>query len=697
MASRGALLPGALGGDHAVNDDGTLSAIISTERFDIDSADLTRRATALAGFARLCLTTEVPLQIVVRIRRRRDDEDTARPRHRELDAAVRAHWAHRFEATPIHRADVLLATRATDRDGLDRNVAWLLGVMKAAGVGARRVPAAELLAVIADGVAQEDPVAWVEYAHSLRIGDVYIRGFVLSRLPSHSVSAGWLAPLLTMQVESDVTLHLAPASLGDALHKLGRRLRDASAHRLLETERGVIADAHVEAALDAAHSLRHQLARSARRPLLLTLAVTVRASTLSTLHRAADTVRLAFSAASASCEPAHFRHRAAFVTASPLGIDALQTRKLVEPGAAATCVPWLHPSCDDNGGYRLGAELSSGNPVRVAPFDSSLYTNANVAVFAASGHGKSFAVGALVLEAALQGVDAVIIDPESEYRGVVAAVNGSELVLRPGGDAAVNIFDSAAEDPEDAITAAGDLLSVLCGGLNDIDRALVDDAAREAVAAAAVHYRVPLLSDCLPRLERVAPTVAVVVRRFCSGALGQLFNRPTSIQLDRQVNVIALRDMPSDHVAAVTLLIARWLWRLVQHDTRRRHIVFDEVGALCTHPPFRSLLVQLARRCRKYGASLIVATQNAQDLLGSDEGSVVATNCAIAMLGGHRPAEAARMERAFGLTEGQRAFLETASRGEFLLLAGGRRVQMRVDAPAEYRAILTGETQAPTP
>ena len=83
--------------------------------------------------------------------------------------------------------------------------------------------------------------------------------------------------------------------------------------------------------------------------------------------------------------------------------------------------------------------------------------------------------------------------------------------------------------------------------------------------------------------------------------------------------------MPPEHVAAATLIVARWLWELVRRDRRRRHIVFDEVGALCVHRPLRDLLVQLARRCRKYGASLVVATQNSQDLLGTDEGSVIAT------------------------------------------------------------------------
>jgi type IV secretory pathway VirB4 component len=87
----------------------------------------------------------------------------------------------------------------------------------------------------------------------------------------------------------------------------------------------------------------------------------------------------------------------------------------------------------------------------------------------------------------------------------------------------------------------------------------------------------------------------------------------------------------------------------------------------------------------------VVATQNVEDLLRSEEGSVVATNCATVLLGGHRAAEAAQMERAFGLTEHQRRFVEHAGRGEFLLLAGRRRCEIRVEVPELHRGILVGD------
>ena len=364
--------------------------------------------------------------------------------------------------------------------------------------------------------------------------------------------------------------------------------------------------------------------------------------------------------------------------------------------AAATCVPWIEAGCADPGGYRLGAAIRSGLPVRVAPFDTSRHSNPNVAVFAASGHGKSFAIGTLVLEAAVAGVNSVIIDPEGEYRGLIAALGGRYLELAPGTDAAVNVFEGAGDDPEEAIAAVVVDSSPCSAAINSATSSAPSsmrrrerpysvrrsNSARRSSRTASRHSR--SRPDRLPWWCVASAPV---------GSARSSIDRRRSPLIPASC-AISLREMPPEHVAAATLIVARWLWELVRRDGRRRHIVFDEVGALCAHRPLRDLLVQLARRCRKYNASLVVATQNAQDLLGTDEGSVIATNCAVVLLGGHRAAETARMERAFGLTEAQRGFLESASRGEFLLIAGDRRVAMRIEVPELHRAILTGETRS---
>ena len=673
---------------------GQVSAVLATSDLDIEALDPARKSAAAASFARMCHTLQNPMQLLVRVRRlAAPDAPTVEGPHPELDAAMHRHWTEQIETGNRHTHQVLVALVASTPAALDAACAHATDRLAALGVSAVRVVGDALIAAVTDGF--DTNLYWYEHPKYAVMGDIMARGHALRRLPGHAVEPGWLAPLLSVQTECDIAVHLAPASLGEALGRLSRRLRDFSAHRMLEAERGALGDVHVDIGVDSASALRERLARNQGRPLHLSVIATVRGSTHETLRARSAALQLGFASSMIGVEVTNFRHMAALMSTLPLGRTSLGTGKLVNSTAAATCVPWIEAGCADPGGYRLGAAIRSGLPVRVAPFDTSRHPNPNVAVFAASGHGKSFAIGTLVLEAAVAGVNSVIIDPEGEYRGLIAALGGRYLELAPGTDAAVNVFEGAGDDPEEAIAAVVSLVTVLCGDqLGDVERAVVDGAARAAIQRAADQHRTPLLEDCLATLEIEARPVAMVVRRFCTGGLGALFNRPTSLAVDSGVCAISLREMPPEHVAAATLIVARWLWELVRHDGRRRHIVFDEVGALCAHRPLRDLLVQLARRCRKYNASLVVATQNAQDLLGTDEGSVIATNCAVILLGGHRAAETARMERAFGLTDAQRGFLESASRGEFVLIAGDRRVAMRIEVPDLHRAILTGETRS---
>jgi hypothetical protein len=682
--------------DH-INLAGRLSAVLETSDLDINALDPPRKAAAAGAFARTCHTLETPMQLLIRVRLlQTPPRSTKTTPHPELDAAMHTHWCEQLRDGKRHTRQVFVVLCGATAEELDSTCAHAIDRLSAIGIRAVRLKGQALPTMMSDGL--DATIDWHEHPHRVCIGNDMLIGHAMRSLPGHPVETGWLAPLLSVQTECDIAIHIAPTSIGEALGRLNRRLRDFSAHRMLEVERGALADVHVDIGLDSASSLRDRLARNLGRPLLLSVVATVRGRANDEAEARSRALRLGFAAAQIGVESTHFRHMGAVLSTLPFCLDALKSGKLVDSTAAATCIPWVEAGCADPDGYRLGAVVRSGLPVRVAPFDTERHSNPNIAVFAASGHGKSFAIGTLVLEAAVAGVNSVIIDPEGEYRGVVAALGGRYLELAPGTDAAVNVFEGAADDPEEVVAAVVDLVSVLCGDrLGDVDRAVVDAAARAALGRAQSEHRVPLLEDCLPTLDAEARPVATVVRRFCTGGLGALFNRPTSLAVDSGVCAISLRDMPPEHVAAATLIVARWLWELVRHDRRRRHIVFDEVGALCVHPPIRNLLVQLARRCRKYDASLVVATQNAQDLLGSDEGSVIATNCAVVLLGGHRAAETARMEAAFGLTEAQRGFLETASRGEFLLLAGDRRVSMRIEVPDLHRRLLSGQIEVAKP
>jgi hypothetical protein len=76
---------------------------------------------------------------------------------------------------------------------------------------------------------------------------------------------------------------------------------------------------------------------------------------------------------------------------------------------------------------------------------------------------------------------------------------------------------------------------------------------------------------------------------------------------------------------------------------------------------------------------------------------VVATNPAIQFFGSLRPGEAVRVQRHFELSDRQRAGLEQAARGEFLLAAGADRIPLRVTAPPWQAALLNQLRGSPAP
>ncbi|MFN2569561.1 MAG: VirB4 family type IV secretion system protein, partial [Candidatus Dormibacteria bacterium] len=695
---------------------GSVSALIETANLDLEALDERRRLAVVEAFALLCRSLDFALEILVEIRRIPSVWADPDPRclgsgavALRLNSAMSVHWQEMLSRHPAYNRSVLfLPGCGPGRERhLERSVAAIIDATTRAGISARLLHGEDLLKRLMEAPGSASAAngddTWHEARDHARIGRTLFSGYVVRRLPGSAVQPGCLVPLLAVRADCNIAIHLDPAGTAEAVNSLGRRLRGLSAQRLLDIDRGSLENPWNGAAIDSASALRERLARNVSRPLRLSLCAVARGVDRAALESARQELRAGFAATLSEVEAAHFRQVDCALTASPLGSNRLHHTKLVESRAAATCLPWTQSSFDDGTGYRLGALHGGGGPVRIDPFDQERYSNANVAVIAASGHGKSFAIGAVVLEALTRGTPSVIIDPEEEYRTMVGALGGQYVTLAPGGGTSINVFElvgtaGTAEGGPDTVRAQTtqvvvDLLQVLCGGrLDEVERAHIDRAAQRAQERADAVSRVAVLGDCLADLEATTPSVAVVLRRVCSGPLGQLFNRPSSIRVDTTVAGISFRDLSGEFVGAATLLVAQWLWCLVRDQRGRRHVIFDEVGVLGVHPSLRSLLVQLARRCRKYGASLVVATQNAQDLLQTDEGMVVATNCALVLLGGHRAAETARMERAFGLTDAQRRYLESATRGDFLLIAGNRRANVRVGVPDLHRRLLAGRS-----
>jgi type IV secretory pathway VirB4 component len=329
-------------------------------------------------------------------------------------------------------------------------------------------------------------------------------------------------------------------------------------------------------------------------------------------------------------------------------------------------------------------------PVVLDPFASRHHENANIAVFGHSGAGKTFLLSTLALSAVRAGCQVFVIDPEHEYGPLAEAVGGIDVQLALGSGHALNVMDMRGRGRDEvelgpAVADTVDLVETVCGGLDESEKALLEDAIRQA-------YRElpePVLGDVAERLPGTA-RAGRILSRWAHGSLGAMFSAPTNVDLDLPLVVFGMRELREEMVGPVHFLLAEALWRRFRDRTRRRFLVVDELGLLFEDPTMRRFVVRLARRIRKYDGSLVFATQNAGDLLGSEAGLVVATNPAIRFFGAQRPGEAQKLQRAFQLSDSQRQGLEAARRGEFLLAAGHRRLPVQVQAEPWQQEIIEG-------
>ncbi len=81
----------------------------------------------------------------------------------------------------------------------------------------------------------------------------------------------------------------------------------------------------------------------------------------------------------------------------------------------------------------------------------------NSVILATSGAGKSFTVKLEILRYLLNGIDAIVIDPENEYKQLCEAVGGTYINIATNSQQYINPFDIPPRI-EDVEYGKGDLL-----------------------------------------------------------------------------------------------------------------------------------------------------------------------------------------------------------------------------------------------
>jgi hypothetical protein len=646
----------------------TPTAVLDTQPLGFAGAAEDDRRSWLNGFRRLLDGLDVPTQVVIAVAPGTDEDlesDTETTMPEDLDDLRGADLSFANAIRRSMTSHVITTSFAT----AESHVARLGAALTDMGVRWTRREH------------RDRDIFGSEAATRLRHTHGFSRTWYIDRLPGTDLEPGWLHRLLPSGLALTLAYHIVPLPAAWIVGYLQRQLVSMRANTLLDARAGAN-DPALAGALPTAEDLQRRIASSQDKAFHVSTYLTVTAPTDKEIETASHRIEAAARAVLCEMQPTRFRMRDAFVATMPGGKDALGRTRVVDSTTLTTFFPWNEPDLQEPGGLFLGRNRATGAPVLVDPFDQRRYANANIAVFGHSGAGKTYLLSALAMGALGKGVQVCIIDPEHEYGALAKQLGGVDVRLALGSGHALNVLDLKPSDRHDeawlgpAAADVVDLCACVCGGLDEAERATVEGAVRRAYAESPE----PVLRDVAERLPHGSRT-ALILHRWVTGSLGQMFSAPTNVDLEAPIVVFGMRELRDEMIAPVHFLLAEALWARIKRKDRRRMLVVDELGLLFEDATIRRFVVSLARRIRKYDGSLVFATQNPGDLLASDQGAVVASNPALVFFGAQRPGEAAKLQQAFQISPQQRGFLESARRGDFVLAAGGERLALQVKAP----------------
>jgi type IV secretory pathway VirB4 component len=542
---------------------------------------------------------------------------------------------------------------------------------------------------------------------TLAIGEgTHAETFAVAGYPAE-VGNGWLEPILSYPERIDVAIHIEPVPSTVAADRLRKQRARIESGRRQSAERGRLDDPVTESAAADARELAYRVACGEGRLFDVGIYLTVFAGSEAELAETVAAVRSVADGMLLKLVPATFRTVQGWCTTLPLGLDALKIRRTFDTDALAACFPFtsdqLAQVADSTSPVLLGV---NGTGSGLVCFDRWSLDNHNSVVLARSGAGKSYLTKLDILRSLYQGVQVLVVDPEQEYVRLARAVGGT--VIEVGAPRVrINPFDlPRQEHTPDAVQRralfAHTVVAVLLSTeLTATERAVLDTAILAAYERAGItddvrthSYAAPTLADIASILVEAdsteARSLAERLAPHTTGSFAGLFNGPTTTTADGHLVVFALKHLPEELKAIGTLLVLDAIWRQVTSPERRQRLcVVDEAWLLMKEPAGARFLFRMAKAARKHWAGLAVITQDAADLLDTDLGRAVVANAAIQILLRQAPQAIDQVATAFRLSEGERVYLLTATRGTGLINTGVSRAAFAAVASDDEHLLAT--------
>ena len=444
----------------------------------------------------------------------------------------------------------------------------------------------------------------------------------------------------------------------------------------------------------------------------------INATNLEELNTKSNLLKSEFAKISAKARCLNFRQFEGLRANLPFDTsNIIDYERNVTSEGLATLFPIANSNTESNvNGVPIGRNYFTGLPVYLNTFDKSL-TNPHVVILGVTGAGKSVTMDTLSSRSLVtRNTQSAILDIEGEYVKRTESLGGRVIKIKQGMSAGINLFDIDVETDENGmekvniLNKVAEIRAILSAIMrNYMDRSLnakelVDIEASvietykekgittnkesiyekeggkigEKLTLGKIKKKMPTLSD----FQRILTTkknskeLAEILSGFLKGKSLGMFDCQSNINVNDVYIDFDISEI-TDEVTRfyASMVITTWITEKYMKRSEiyeEKSVYVDEAWVILKHKETADFIEQLARRARKRGVRLVLASQNTDEFTSTSQGRATLNSCGTAIIMKQSPMSVDKVIEFFKLSKGTRDFLLQARKGEAILYMEGK-------------------------
>ena len=541
----------------------------------------------------------------------------------------------------------------------------------------------------------------------------YIRCFVLAIYPNKTY-LGWLDRIFNLL--GDVTLSIInrPTNEDSVIRQLNKKVTILESERQIYESKGNIDLIHpLEKMIDDYDQIRNQVQISNDKLFFVTILLRINAKSLDELNERSEILKDEFAKMSAKVRTLNFRQLSGLKANLPFNeLNIYDYERNVTTNGIATMFPIANSNTESSiNGVPIGRNYFTGLPVYLDTFDKSL-TNPHIVVLGVTGAGKSVTMDILSSRSLVtKNTQSAILDIEGEYKRRTESLGGRIISIKQGVPSGINIFDIDVEQQENGVekvnilNKVAEIRAILSGimknymdrNLNakelvDIEESVIETYKEKGITTAKdsiyekeggklgdkltlgkIKKKMPILSDFqrILKTKKNSKELAEILSGFLQGKSLGMFDCTSNININDYAIDFDLSSITDEvtkfysSMVITTWITEKYMRRSEKYDEKSVYI--DEAWTMLKYEETANFIENLARRARKRGVRLVIATQLPDEMISTTQGRAILNCCGTAILMKQSPISVDKVIDYFKLSAGTRDYLLQARPGDALL------------------------------